>query len=211
MIRVLIVDDHTIFRRGLRSILADEPDIVIVGEAEHGPGAMAAAAQLAPDVITLDIRLGGTDGIQITRQLAQRHPSVKTIILTTHEDRPYLLGALHAGAWAYLLKSTSYETLADVIRAVHGGRRLLAPELMHHVLDDYQRLVQDSIRHTSGLSEQDVTILHMLAEGAGSREVAEQLFWSEVTAKRKIQDIVEKLAATNRVHAVAEALRRGII
>jgi DNA-binding NarL/FixJ family response regulator len=210
-IRVLIIDDHTIFRRGLRSILADEADITIVAEADSGPAAIALVAEHAPDVVTLDIRLGGTDGIQIARQLAQRYPEMRIIILTTYEDPQYLLGALQAGAWAYLLKNTSYETLADVIRTVQEGQRLLAPELIHHVLDDYQRLVQHQIRHTSGLSEQDLEILRLLAEGASSREVADRLYWSEITAKRKIQDIVEKLAATNRVHAVAEAMRRGLI
>jgi DNA-binding NarL/FixJ family response regulator len=210
-IRVLIVDDHAIFRRGLRSLLAEETDIDVVGELDSGPATLAAVERLRPEVITLDIRLGGLDGIQVTRQLLQQYPHLRVIILTTYEDDEYLLGALQAGAHAYLLKNTSYDTLADTIRAVQRGQRLLAPELVHRVIDEYCRVSQERLRSQIGLSEQEIEVLRLLAEGATSREIADRLFWSEITVKRKIQDITDKLHASNRVQAVAEAVRRGII
>jgi two-component system, NarL family, response regulator DevR len=210
-IQVLIVDDHAIFRRGLRSLLAEEPDIEVVGELDNGVEALAAVGRLGPEVVTLDIRLGGLDGIQVTRQLLQQHPQLRVIILTTYEDDEYLLGALQAGAHAYLLKNSSYDTLADTIRAVQRGQRLLAPELVHRVIDEYCRVSQEKLRSEIGLSEQEIEVLRLLASGATSRDIADRLFWSEVTVKRKVQDITDKLHATNRVQAVAEAVRRGII
>jgi two-component system response regulator DevR len=211
MIRVLIVDDHAIFRRGLRSLLADEDDITVIGEAESGPATLALVPQIVPDVVTLDIRLGGLDGIQTARQLAQQYPQLRIIMLTTYEDKEYLLGALQAGAHAYLLKNTSYDTLASAIRTVHAGQRLLAPELMHHVLDEYAKIARDQARQESGLTDQELDVLRLLAAGTSTREIADQLFWSEITVKRKVQDLVDKLQASNRVQAVAEAVRRGLI
>lgn len=210
-IRVLIVDDHAIFRRGLRSLLAEERDIEVVGEADSGPAALTMAGHLGPDIVTLDVRLSGIDGIQATRQLLQRFPAIRVIILTTYEDDQYLLGALQAGAHAYLLKNTSYEGLANTIRAVQQGQRLLAPELVHRVLEEYCRMVQEQLLREVGLSEQEIEVLRLLAEGATSRDIADRMFWSEITVKRKVQDITEKLEATNRVQAVAEAVRRGLI
>ncbi len=210
-IRVLIVDDHAIFRRGLRSLLAEESDIEVVGEADSGPTTLSAVGQLDPDVVTLDIRLGGIDGIQTARQLQQHYPQVRVIFLTTYDDNQYLLGAFQAGAFAYLLKSSSYDTLANSIRSVQRGQRLLAPELVHYVLDEYRRLAQERMRLDAGLSEQEVEVLRLLSDGATSRDIADKLFWSEVTVKRKIQDITDKLHAGNRVQAVAEAMRRGLI
>ena len=210
-IRVLIVDDHAIFRRGLRSLLAEDSDIEVVGEADNGPATLSAVARLDPDVVTLDIRLGGIDGIQTARQLQQQFPRARVIFLTTYEDSQYLLGALQAGAYAYLLKNTSYDTLAGAIRSVQRGQRLLAPELVHHVLDEYRRLAQERLRQEAGLSDQELEVLRLLASGATSRDIADRLFWSEVTVKRKVQDIADKLNAGNRIQAVAEAVRRGLI
>jgi DNA-binding NarL/FixJ family response regulator len=161
--------------------------------------------------MTLDIRLGGLDGIQVARQLQLRHPTVRVIVLTTYEDSQYLLSAFQSGAYAYLLKNTSYDTLANAIRAVRRGQRLLAPELVHHMLEEYRQLAQQRLRQDSGVSDQELEVLRLLAEGASSREIADRLFWSEITVKRKIQDIADKLNASNRVQAVAEAVRRGLI
>jgi DNA-binding NarL/FixJ family response regulator len=210
-IRVLLVDDHAIFRRGLRSLLAEEKDIAVVGEADGGAAALAAVAKETPDVVTLDIRLGDIDGIQIAHRLSRSYPSVRTIILSTYEDRQYLLGALQAGAYAYLLKSNSFDILPRAIRAVHSGKRLLAPELVPHVLEDYQRLSKLQVIQECGLSSQEVEVLRSLASGDGSRVIAQQLRLSEITVKRKVKEIAEKLNAKNRTQAVAEAIRRGIV
>jgi DNA-binding NarL/FixJ family response regulator len=210
-IRVLLVDDHAIFRRGLRSLLADEKDIAVQGEADGGAAALAAVAKDAPDVVTLDIRLGDIDGIQVAHRLSRSHPKVRTIILSTYEDRQYLLGALQAGAYAYLLKSNSFDVLPRAIRTVHSGQRLLAPELVSHVLEDYRRISQQQVIRECGLSTQEIEILRLLAGGEGSRLIAKQVSLSEITVKRKVKEITEKLNAKNRTQAVAEAIRRGIV
>lgn len=210
-IRVLLVDDHAIFRRGLRSLLADEKDIAVHGEADGGLAALSAVAKDPPDVVTLDIRLGGIDGIQVTHRLTRSHPKVRTIILSTYEDRQYLLGALQAGAYAYLLKSTSFDILPRAIRAVHSGQRLLAPELVTHVLEDYRRISQQHIIRECGLSEQEIEILRLLAAGERSQTISRRLSLSEITVKRKIKEISEKLNAKNRTQAVAESIRRGLV
>lgn len=210
-IRVLIVDDHAIFRFGLRSLLADEPDISVVGEADSYSATLAAVAQLNPDIVILDVRLGGVDGIHTARQLQQQHPQVRVMFLTTYEDSQYLIGALQAGAYAYLLKSSSYDSLASMIRSVQRGQRMLAPELVHHVLDEFHRMAKERLRQEAGLSDQEIEVLRLLADGATSRDIADRLFWSEVTVKRKIQDIADKLNVANRMQAVAEAVRRGLI
>jgi DNA-binding NarL/FixJ family response regulator len=211
LIRVLLVDDHAIFRRGLRSLLAEEKDITVVGEADGGAAALAAVAKESPDVVTLDIRLGDIDGIQIAHRLSRAYPNVRAIMLSTYEDRQYLLGALQAGVYAYLLKSNSFDVLPRAIRAVHAGQRMLAPELMPHVLEDYQRISKRHVIQECGLSLQEVEVLRGLASGESSRAIAQQLRLSEITVKRKVKEISEKLNAKNRTQAVAEAIRRGIV
>lgn len=136
---------------------------------------------------------------------------MRTIILSTYEDRQYLLGALQAGAYAYLLKGSSFDILPRAIRTVHSGQRLLAPELIPHVLEDYQRISKIRAVLECGLSPQEIEVLRGLANGEGTRSIAKQLSLSEITVKRKVKDITEKLNVKNRTHAVAEAIKRGIV
>jgi DNA-binding NarL/FixJ family response regulator len=210
-IRVLIVDDHTLFREGLHRLLMEEHDIEVVGETDNGEATLATISHLAPDVVTLDLRLGDSNGIQIARELHQKYPAVRVVILTTYENEQHVLGALQAGAYAYLLKKTSFETLADTIRAVNAGQRVIAPELMPPILRSYYHLSQEPASQVINVSDQDLEVLQMLANGATSKDIADQLHLSEVTAKRRIQNVIEKLGASNRVHAVAEAVRHGLI
>lgn len=211
-IRVVIVDDHAIFRRGVKSLLGDEPGITIVGEAGNAAEALSVIGRTRPDVVTLDIRLGGgQDGIQLARQVAAKHPAIRIVILSTYEDRQYLISALDAEVSAYLLKTTSYETLAETIRKVHAGERMLSPELVPKIMEDYQRMAAQQMQQDSGLSAQEIRVLRLLAKGNTSQSIAAHLAVSEITVKRRIQEIVEKLHATNRVQAVAEAFRRGLI
>ena len=210
-IRILIVDDHPVLRQGLQSLLTNYPDIHVVGEADTGLGALEKAALLQPDVVLLDIRLPGASGLGVTRQLRRQNPQAKIIILTAYEDDEYLVGALQAGAHGYLLKSTSHETLTEAIRKAHAGRRVLSPSLVDGVLRQFEELAKESLVSQSGLSESELEILRLLAEGAGNKEMAEKLYWSEATVKRKIGDILAKLGVSNRAHAVAEAVKRGLI
>lgn len=210
-IRVMIVDDHQIFRMGVKSLFEDESDIVVVGEAGSAQDALTLAAKLKPDVATIDIRLGGMDGIQLVRALKASASPPRCMILSTYEDRQYLVGALEAEADAYLLKSNSYETLPAAIRQVHGGQSMLSQELIAVMMDEYKKVASQQIQRESGLTPQEVRVLRLLAMGGRSLDIANELALTEITVKRKVQEITTKLGAANRVQAVAEAIRRGVI
>jgi DNA-binding NarL/FixJ family response regulator len=210
-IRVLIVDDHPIVRQGVRSVLANHADIEVVGEADCSVSLFANIVALNPHIILLDIRMPGQNGIEITQRLKREYPDVKVILLTTYDNEEFLFGALRAGAEGYLLKSASNEVLASAIRQVGHGERLLSPALVSKVMREFQDLAKEKTRSDSGLSEQELEVLRMIADGATNKEIAEKLYWSEVTVKRKVQDILEKMGVANRAQAVAEASKRGLL
>jgi DNA-binding NarL/FixJ family response regulator len=210
-IRVLICDDHPIVRQGVRSVLMNHADIAVVGEAENASTLFAIIDSLKPDVVLVDIRMPGQSGIDVTQRLKRDYPDVKVIILSTYDDDEFLFGALRAGADGYLLKSASQEVLADSIRQVGRGERLLSPTLVSKVMREFRDLAKDKARGESGLTDQEVEVLRMIAAGATNKEIAEKLYWSEVTVKRKVQDILEKMGVANRAQAVAEAGKRGLL
>jgi DNA-binding NarL/FixJ family response regulator len=207
----MVVDDHPVVRHGLRSLLAGHPDIRIVGEAEDGLQVLPLLSKLDVDVILLDIKMKGCNGIEVARRVLRAYPEIKVIILTTYDDESYLHEALAAGVHGFLLKSVSHKTLPDAIRAVMRGERLLSPSLISQVVADYQQLIQEQVQRESGLTADDLQILNQIASGASTKDIAERLYLSEATVKRRIQDILEKLGAANRPQAIAEAVRRGWI
>jgi DNA-binding NarL/FixJ family response regulator len=211
IIRVMLVDDHPIVRQGVRSVLANHPDIEVVGEADGAPSLFASLDALKPDIILLDVRMPGPNGIEITQRLKREHPEIKIIVLSTYDEDEFLLGALRAGAEGYLLKSASAQVLASAIRQVGKGERLLSPALVGKVMREFQELSKDKARADSGLTDQELQVLRMIAAGATNKEIAEKLYWSEVTVKRKVQDILEKMGVANRAQAVAEAAKRGLL
>lgn len=210
-IRVLIVDDHPVVRQGVRSLLVNHSDIQVVAEAESAASLFATLNGNPPDVILLDVRMPGPSGIEITQRLKRERPSIKVIILTTYEDDEILFGALRAGADGYLLKSTSPEILASSIRSVARGERLMSPGLVDKMMRQFQDLAAQKVRADSGLTDHELQVLQLVAGGATNKEIADKLFWSEVTVKRKTQDIFEKLGVANRAQAVGEATKRGIL
>jgi DNA-binding NarL/FixJ family response regulator len=210
-VRVLIVDDHPVVRQGLSSLLAGHPDIEVVGEAEDGAQVLPLIPVLKPDIILLDIMLKEQSGIDAARRVRAAYPKVKIIILTTYGEEEYVHEALRVGVDGFLLKSISHETLPDSIRAVMAGEKLLSPPLVSTVVTNYSKLAQEQAKREAGLSVDDLQILNALAEGASSKDLAEQLFLSEATIKRRIQEILDKMNVMNRVQAIAEAVRRGWI
>jgi len=210
-IRVLIVDDHPILRRGLRSLLSSHPDIEVVGEAESGAAALQEAATLAPDIILLDVNLPGPDGVEIAGHLRRLAIKAKIIMLTAFDNEEYLLGALRAGVHAYLLKNTSDDTVVETIRQVYEGKHLLSPPLMDTVLQQFESMSKSHARLQSGLSEEDLDMLELVAQGATNKEVGEKMYWSERTVKRKLEEIMETLGVKSRTEAVAQALKNGWI
>ncbi len=210
-IRVLLVDDHPIVRQGVRSVLANHPDIEVVGEADSATTLFASLETARPNVILLDIRMPGPNGIEITQRLKREHPEIKVIVLSTYDEDEFLLGALRAGAEGYLLKSASAQVLASAIRQVGQGERLLSPQLVSKLMREFQDMAKEKARSDSGLTDQELQVLRMIAAGSTNKEIAEKLYWSEVTVKRKVQDILEKMGVANRAQAVADAAKRGLL
>ena len=210
-IRVIIVDDHPTVRRGLISLLSSYPDIEIVGEFEDGMMALRAVEEHCPDVVLLDIQLPGPNGVDIALLMTQKKPETKIIILTAFDNDEYLIGALSAGAHAYLLKNSSNETVVETIRQVHQGKRLLSPSLVDPVIRQLQTLARAHVRREFQLTEEEVKAMKMIASGATNEEIAKEMFWSDRTAKRKVEEIIGKLGARNRTQAVAEAIKKGLI
>jgi DNA-binding NarL/FixJ family response regulator len=211
LITVLLVDDHPVVIEGLRKVLATAGDLSIAGEAHDAAGAIELARTLRPDVILLDLRMPGASGVQAVRRLRDLESRSAVIILTSYGDQAYVRQALEAGADGYLLKSTPPEQLITAIRNAARGRRALSPELIDSVLGDLAGLAREQTRRDADLSEEDREILRKAAEGATNREIGNALGRSEIAVKKRLQVIFAKLGAVDRAHAVAEAIRRGLI
>ena len=210
-IRVMIVDDHPVVRHGLRSLLEKQPDILVVGEAESGSQVIPMLEECAPDLLLLDIKMEGLDGVEVARRVRRSDPQIKLIILTTYNDEEYLHAALEAGVDGFLLKSVSHEILPDAIRKVMAGEKMLSEGLMTTVLTSYQAMAAEQARQLAGLRTKDLELLAAIAEGASTQVIAKRFYWSVATTKRRIQEVLEKLGASNRAQAIAEAVRRGWI
>ncbi len=211
MISVLLVDDHPVVIEGLRKVLATAGDIEVTGEAHDASGAIERARLLQPDVILLDLRMPGASGVQATRRLRDSETRSAVIILTSYGDQAYVRQALEAGADGYLLKSTPPEQLIAAIRAAARGRRQLSPELLDGVLQEFGGLAREQTHRTADLSNEDLEILRRTSEGATNREIGLAMGRTEVAIKKRLQTIFVKLGAVDRAHAVAEAIRRGLI
>lgn len=211
MISVLLVDDHPVVIEGLRKVLATAPDISVTGEAYDAAGALERARSLKPDVILLDLRMPGASGVQAVRRLRENGPTPAVIILTSYGDQAYVRQALEAGADGYLLKSTPPEQLIAAIRAAARGRRQLSPELLDGVLGEFGGLAREQTHRTADLSKDDLQILRLASKGSTNREIGSATGRTEVAVKKRLQVIFDKLDAVDRAHAVAEAIRRGLI
>jgi DNA-binding NarL/FixJ family response regulator len=213
-ISVLIADDQALVRSGLRTILAAESDIEVVGEAADGAEAVAKAQRMAPDVVVMDIRMPGTDGIEATRQLtAAAGPSV--IVLTTFDDDEYLFKALQAGASGFLLKDAAPDAFVDAVRVVHEGHGLLAPAVTRRVIAEYGRAAPAADlpqpRGYAELTEREREVFMLIARGRTNTEIAQDLVVSEATVKTHVGRILLKLGLRDRVHAVITAYEMGLV
>jgi len=212
VIRVLIADDHMVVREGLRALLDAEPDLDPVGAASDGAEAVRLVGETAPDVVLMDLRMPGVDGIEAIRQIKARYPAVQIVILTTYDDDQYIVRGLRAGARGYLLKDTDRNVLFQAIRAAARGESLLPAD----VVDKVVAHLVDGGRGTlpveqETLSPREAQVLGMLAEGAANKEIARRLEISERTVKAHVTGIFNKLGAGSRAEAVAIALRSGLL
>jgi DNA-binding NarL/FixJ family response regulator len=216
-IRVLIVDDQKLVRTGFRMILAGKNGIEVVGEAHDGSSCVDMARRSSPDVILMDIRMPGVDGVEATRRLVRDGlmPTARVIILTTFEDDEYVVEALRAGASGFLLKDLDTEDLVDAIRIVAAGDALLAPSVTRSLLDMFaQRLpsanVEPSIR-LANLSLREIEILRLLARGLSNQELADRLTVSVPTVKSHVSHLLTKLDNRDRTQAVITAYEAGLV
>lgn len=211
MVSVLLVDDHPVVIEGLRKLLATAGDIDVTGEAHDAASAIEQAKLLRPDVILLDLRMPGASGIQAIRRLREQDWQGAVLILTSYGDQAYVRQAIEAGANGYLLKTAPPEQLIASIRAVARGHRQLSPELLDGVLEELSDLARQQTRREADLTDDDREILRRAANGATNREIGIAMGRSEIAIKKRLQIIFSKLGANDRAHAVAEAIRRGLI
>jgi DNA-binding NarL/FixJ family response regulator len=214
-IRILLVDDQTMFRDGMRVLLSTQPDFQIVGEAADGEQAIRKTAALHPDVVLMDLRMPVLDGAAATRRLRAAQPDVRVIVLTTFDEDAAIFDGLRAGATGYLLKDAPTEKLYEAIRAAARGESFLQPSVASRVVAEFARLSERSPDSSQALvdplSTRELEILRLLAGGATNREIALQLFIAEGTVKNHVTNIFSKLDVTDRTRAAIKARELGLL
>lgn len=214
-IRVLLVDDQRLMRDGLRTLLDLEADIDVVDEAQDGQSALDAVAIQQPDVVLMDVRMPGMDGVEATRRLRESFPDVKVIILTTFDEDEFVFEGLRAGAVGYLLKAVSSDELAAAIRTVAAGNALIDPSVTRKVMAEFarlsptQRTVNDGLAEP--LAERELEILKLLGRGLTNREIAGELFLAEGTVKNYVTSLLGKIGARDRTQAALRGRELGYL
>ncbi|HSJ52700.1 MAG TPA: response regulator transcription factor [Anaerolineae bacterium] len=208
-IRILLVDDHAIVRKGLRALLVTEPGLEVVGEAENGQQAIAEARRLCPDVVLMDLVMPGMDGLEATRRIVAEQPEVRILVLTSFAADDKVFPALKAGALGYLLKDSGPEELVQAIQQVHRGESSLHPSIARRLLQELAGPGQQDA--VSGvLSPRELDVLRLLAQGWTNREIAERLGIGEATVRTHVSSILSKLNLGSRTQAALYALRVGL-
>jgi DNA-binding NarL/FixJ family response regulator len=214
-LRILIVDDQALVRAGFRMILEAEPDFEVVGEAADGREAVDEVQRLRPDVVLMDVRMPGVDGIAATRRLLDRNTAAKVLMLTTFDMDEYVYEALRAGASGFLLKDVPPEQLVAGIRAVASGDALLAPSVTRRMIEEYVRRPPDAARTPppalADLTAREREVLELMARGRSNAEIADEFVVSETTVKTHVAHVLSKLGLRDRVQAVVFAYESGLV
>jgi DNA-binding NarL/FixJ family response regulator len=211
-IRLLLADDHTILRAGLRSLIEAEPDMCVIAEADEGRTAVKLACQLEPDVAIMDIAMPLLNGLEATRQIKHNCPAVKVLILTMYDNEEYIRQALAFGAMGYLLKDATASELVSAIRAIHHGEAVLSPPVTRLVLENYLRWGDIQRDHSAdGLSPREREVLQLIAEGYTNKEMAEILSLSIKTIQTHRMNLMSKLGLHDRAELIKYAIQRKII
>ena len=214
-IKVLLADDQALFREGLHTLLSVHADLDVVGEAGNGEEALQLAAAKQPDVILMDVQMPVLDGVAATRRLRAEHPACRVILLTTFDDDEYVFEGLRAGAVGYLLKDAPSARLVEAIQAAARGESFLQTSVTAKVLAEFARLAQRPPAEPAGLaeplSERELEILRLVAEGHSNKDIASRLFLAEGTVKNHVTSIFGKLGVSGRLHAVNRARELGLL
>jgi DNA-binding NarL/FixJ family response regulator len=214
-LRVLIVDDHALFRHGLHLALDREPDLCVVGEAADGEQAVAAAQELKPDVILMDVRMPGRSGIEVAAEIRDTLANVAILMLTISEDEADLFDAIKAGVSGYLLKEISIAEVADAVRSVAAGQSRVSPAMATKLLTEFVALSRGAEASAAAgsprLTDREMEVLRKVAKGRSNREIAKELYISENTVKNHMRNILEKLDLHSRIEAVVYAVREKLL
>lgn len=216
MIRILLVDDQTLVRQGIQTLLDLETDLTVVGTAVHGQQAVELVERLQPDVVLMDIRMPVMDGVAATREICRRWPHIGVIILTTFDDDEYVIEGLKAGARGYMLKDADSSEIIAAIRIVARGEALIQPSITRKVLAEFSRLATSAPTTRPSplaepLTEREMDVLHGIAAGHSNREIADQLCISEGTVKNYVSSLLAKLAVRDRTQAIIRARELGLL
>ncbi len=210
-ITVLLVDDHEMVRRGVRAFLETQPDITVVGEAESGEEAVRLAAEHAPDVALMDLIMPGMDGVEATRRLTTRSPRTSVVMLTSYHDDEHVFPAIRAGALSYVLKEIGPGELADAVRKAAAGEAVLHPRVAARVVRELHGARRDEPNAFRELSDRELEVLKLIADGLNNAEIAGRLYVSEKTVKSHVSNILGKLHLADRTQAAVYAWRQGVV
>jgi DNA-binding NarL/FixJ family response regulator len=210
-IRVLLVDDHAMFREGIRALVNGYDDVEIVGEATEGREAIEKVRQLAPHVVLMDVAMPVMGGLEATRRIRKESPDAKVLVLTQYEDSEYILSMLRAGAKGYISKTSTASELVSAIRAIHKGGAFLCPSVTTTLIEEYLRRVGGEKSEYERLTDREREVLQLVAEGRTNHEIAERLFISVKTVLRHRTSIMEKLGFHNRTELIKYAISKGLI
>ncbi len=212
-IRILLADDHTLFRKGIRTLLEQREDVEVVAEAASGQEVLALARQLVPDVILMDIKMPVISGIEATRRILQENPHIGVILVTMFDDPESAFAGMRAGARGYVLKEAEPEELRRAVEAAQRGEFMLCPIIARKVLDHFGTVPKEEQPGLpyEQLTQRELEVLQLAAEGLSNREIAERLVISEKTVKNHISNIFSKLNVNDRTHAILYALRKGLV
>jgi DNA-binding NarL/FixJ family response regulator len=212
-VRVLIVDDHALFRHGLVQVLQTVPDLQIVGEARDGMEAIEQAAELLPDVILMDVRMPTVNGIEAARRIRVAQPATRILMLTESEDEEDLYASVRAGAIGYLLKEVAIDEIADAIRAVANGQALVSPSMTTKLLSEFNSLSRRLEEEHDGrrLTDRELEVLRLIARGMSNKDIGGELVIAENTVRNHVRNILEKLQVRSRVEAAMYAVREKLV
>lgn len=216
MIRIMLVDDQIIVREGLSAMLGVEDDIVVVGQAGGGAEALRLLPQINPDVVLMDVRMPGMDGLTALDQLKSLYPTLSVIMVTLYDDPDYLYRAVSAGAAGYILKDASRAELLSAVRTVAAGGAIISPGMLRDLLGHISQLIDTSTANQPcapelGLTRREVEVLGLMAEGLTNQEIADRIIVSPTTVKTHVQNILQKLGVSDRTQAAVYAVRCGLI